>query len=1179
MGPLGMAVSVSGKGCCGWWRMDLRQYCLVYLIVSISACVLVAAPASAANYTLNHADIEPAVLVFPPADDTVLQEMLAHHPDLFTSALHAMDGAGAEAPYYTILAIPEPTVSAGIGPTDSIQTAVFAAADGDTIWLDPGIYREHDIVIDRNITIRANTSLGGNRGNTFIDAEQAGRIFNITGPFTFAIDNLSLRNGSVSSADPLVWAEGGAILARYEESTLIITSSAFSDCQVTTLAPSVYGAGGAIAAYGALSITGSSFTDCSATGTGGAHSGGAVYAANGFGAVIASSTFTRCSVTGTQGVGGAVFNALSLTSSTFENCSASGVNTIGGAVTLAENITGCTFINCSVTGTGIAGGGAVALGLVITGSRFTGCSASGSYNVGGGAIWGSEHITGSVFSSCSVTASDSPGFGGAVSPAWIGASAPDIDHSAFTDCSVTSGGSAAGGAVAGFTSISSSSFTRCSATGDEEGFGGAVYYGDTITDSVFTDCSASGSTIAAAGAACAFDTITGSSFTRCRATSSNEAEGGAAYNGGNVARSTFTACSASGGIVGSGGAIGFLDDVSDSAFTDCSVSAGRFAPGGAAAGIRNITGSSFTRCSATSSEQAEGGAIYRSENIIRSTFSGCSVSGGTGALGGAVIYGQNVSGSAFTNCNAYDGGAVYYPPPFMEWTTGTISSSMFSGCQVSNNGGSVFNGGVDLSIGNSTTFAGSTAENYGGTLYVSDGNVVLDRVSIRNSHAGTGGGAIALAHSGSVTATSSNFEGCSAPDGGAILSGHPATIHFCRFWQNTATGTGPAIRTVGGTVHAENNWWGTNSDPAPQVYGDVITAPWLVLGITAAPYSVTIPQTSQIRTNLTFTNTGADTSGGGIFIPNGIPNIFAMVSGPGIVAPLTFGSANGAGRTTWNTLQPGAANISGTVDGQTVYVNLDAVQGTWTPPPTQVPNDDDWPQVSTGGSGGSGSAAKTGSPGFPLMTVTVNIGGDSKAWQAIVTGTNLRDLIVTGTEQHSVVKSCNPPAGSVFQYLGLEPARYGTITNAVINFTVPQSWLDANRIVPGSVVLYHMTPDCWQPLSTTFLSMKDGTAYFSAQSTGFSQFAIAGTPAILAPTAIVTTPAAADTPVQESPTAIATARQTRVLTQTATPPAASSPLVTAVLVIAAIGVLGTGGFLVRRWWIRRQNPALFEEYN
>jgi hypothetical protein len=44
-------------------------------------------------------------------------------------------------------------------------------------------------------------------------------------------------------------------------------------------------------------------------------------------------------------------------------------------------------------------------------------------------------------------------------------------------------------------------------------------------------------------------------------------------------------------------------------------------------------------------------------------------------------------------------------------------------------------------------------------------------------------------------------------------------------------------------------------------------------------------------------------------------------------------------------------------------------------------------------------------------------------------------------------------------------------------------------------------------------------------------------------------------------------------------PSAPSPLLDIVLVIAASGILAGGGFMARRWWIRRQNPALFREYD
>jgi hypothetical protein len=173
----------------------------------------------------------------------------------------------------------------------------------------------------------------------------------------------------------------------------------------------------------------------------------------------------------------------------------------------------------------------------------------------------------------------------------------------------------------------------------------------------------------------------------------------------------------------------------------------------------------------------------------------------------------------------------------------------------------------------------------------------------------------------------------------------------------------------------------------------------------------------------------------------------------------------------------------------------------------------------------------------------------------------------------------------VYQYLGLVPARFTTITNAVIHFTVPQAWLDEHHIAPGSIVLYHQTVSGWEALSTSLLYTKDGTVYFSAQSRGFSIFAIAGAPGVLTPPAGTAIPEIPDTPAREQAPAPAAAVTAPVTSQTTVPPAttpqpaAPSPVLNIVLVIAAISVLAGGGWYARRWWIRRQNPALFAEYD
>ena len=357
--------------------------------------------------------------------------------------------------------------------------------------------------------------------------------------------------------------------------------------------------------------------------------------------------------------------------------------------------------------------------------------------------------------------------------------------------------------------------------------------------------------------------------------------------------------------------------------------------------------------------------------------------------------------------------------------------------------------------------------------------------------------------------------------------------------------------------------------------GTVDYTPWLVLDITASPRSLLPGTSAAIRTNLTGNSEGADTSAGGFFVPDGIINRFT-VSGSGSVLPVTAGTVEGSAGTTFTAGSPGTSRVCGTVDGQTVCI---AEEVTY-PPATMGPfNDDDaLPGI---------TPAPTAEPSTVLpMTVTVNIGGNSAAAKTTVIGTKLSGLVVTGTVQPGPGSNQTTPPGVVYQYISLVPAGYTTISSTVINFSVPQSWLDENRIAPGSVGLYHQTADGWEALPTSVLYTKDGMAYFSAQSPGFSLFVIAGTPSAAAPVTTVMTPAAVSTPALEQDRCGQQQIAAPVVTETtAAPPAAEAPagssgfpVVPALIGICGVGLLG-GGIAARRWWLRRQNPALFTEYD
>ena len=395
-----------------------------------------------------------------------------------------------------------------------------------------------------------------------------------------------------------------------------------------------------------------------------------------------------------------------------------------------------------------------------------------------------------------------------------------------------------------------------------------------------------------------------------------------------IVSTTITNCTAT----GHGGAVYTFNGMTVVAFSTISrCSATGTAPGSAGGAIYSaqgvlITGySTFTDCSAPSSW---GGAIESDSflGVISSTFTRCSA-----VDGGALDFYQDgaiVLDSTFTGCTATrNGGAIWY----LEGGTLDMVSSRFTGCSAAEVGGAIAAYG-DTMI-DAVTFTGCTATIYGGAIFISGGGTAdVISSSFTGCSAASGGGAIA-ALPVALTITSSSFERCSAgtDGGGAILSFATTNVHFSRFYQNIATGSGTTMRFVSGTIDANNNWWGTNSGPGTSFFGpSAAVASWLVLGITADPSSITLPQTSYIRTNLTYNSDGTNTAGGGIYLPDAIPNAYAVASGPGIVAPVSAGSVSGGAQTTYVTLQSGTTTIGGTVDGQTVYIILNVDQGTWT---------------------------------------------------------------------------------------------------------------------------------------------------------------------------------------------------------------------------------------------------------
>lgn len=340
-----------------------------------------------------------------------------------------------------------------ITSSDNLGGTVQNASNGDTINLDVGTYSNNvtNIVIDKNLTLKGN----GSSNNVIIDAQQLGRVFNVTSGNTLTLINLTLTNGFMA-------ANGGTI---FNSGTVTMTNCTFTNNLVNGS-----NVGGAIYNDGNVNIFTSEFRNNTA------NNGGAIY--NNGTLQINSSNFTA----NNSPFGGAIYTTMTaiINNSNFNNNTGSQGGAIRNSGTPANlTITNSNFTNNNAVTINVEGfGGAIYNmngNVNISNSIFNhnGAELEGGAIFDNAILSGTMNINNSTF--INNTATD---FGGAIMPSE--SINMNINNSKFINNTARQGG-AIFNSFGINTTVSNSSFINNTANA-----GGAIYNPDESSMNVYS---------------------------------------------------------------------------------------------------------------------------------------------------------------------------------------------------------------------------------------------------------------------------------------------------------------------------------------------------------------------------------------------------------------------------------------------------------------------------------------------------------------------------------------------------------------------------------------------------------------------------------------------------------------------------------------------------------------------
>ncbi len=278
-------------------------------------------------------------------------------------------------------------------------------------------------------------------------------------------------------------------------------------------------------------------------------------------------------------------------------------------------------------------------------------------------------------------------------------------------------------------------------------------------------------------------------------------------------------------------------------------------------------------------------------------------------------------------------------------------------------------------------------------------------------------------------------------------------------------------------------------------------------------------------------------------------------------------------------------------------VNYITVSATPTVTPTPLSSDSDTPRFVPSTGAATETAVKAGEK--ITLPFTGNLEADDSVPVVVVAisvvpSINIQGLMVSAERAapgFTTKIPGNPPA--YYLYITINWVREDAVKAGDIGFSVDNGWLKDQGITPADLIIMRYHDNTWSELPTRLEKYNNGRYYYGATTSGFSYFAVmrkgAGAPTqtpTLMSTVTITQQIKSESTTSTTirPVTPIPVRTKPVTTTTTVPPVSypESPEFPTLWIV--FGMAGFTGIIlsivvIRRWWIHRQNPALFRKYD